>query len=72
MYTGNRSTSAGCSCICLNSSGGADRLFFSLFNAQCGLYPLDNDVRIIERVIMNRKTKTNMHRAWIHGRYQKR
>ena len=32
MYTGNRSTSAGCSCICPNSSGGADRLFFSLFN----------------------------------------
>ena len=40
--------------------------------AQCGLYPVDDDVRIIERVILNRKTNTNMHRAWIHGRYMKK
>jgi len=38
----------------------------------CGLYPKDNDVRIIERIIPNRKTGIDMHRAWIHGRYEKR
>jgi methyltransferase-like protein 6 len=38
---------------------------------KCGLYPVNEDVRIIERVMMNRKTNNKMHRAWIHGRYQK-
>jgi hypothetical protein len=40
--------------------------------ASCNLYPEDGDVRIIERVILNRKKNENMHRAWIHGRYRKR
>ena len=39
--------------------------------ASCNLYPEDDDVRIIERVILNRKKNKNMHRAWIHGRYRK-
>ena len=39
---------------------------------QCGLYPKENDVKIIERVISNRKTGVDMHRAWIHGRYEKK
>ena len=38
---------------------------------KAGLEPM-GDTRLIERVLLNRKTGQNMHRVWIHGRFQRR
>ena len=36
----------------------------------CGLEPV-GDTRLIERVIENRKSGAQMHRAWVHGRFRR-
>ena len=38
--------------------------------SSCGLLPL-GDTKLIERVVKNRKKDEAMHRAWVHGRFQK-